>query len=117
MAGHVEGLVADERTFCPECLRSLWRGRSCKRRDCPGYARIYLRDQAERLRANLAAWDGKTCLVTLTAPGADVLPWDRAKCREGAHRCSGQRGCRVHWVAAAGWNATVTKRLGELLKV
>jgi hypothetical protein len=117
MARHVEGLADNEQTFCPECLRSLWQGRSCKRRDCPGYARIYLRDQAERLRANLAAWDGKTCLVTLTAPGADILPWDRGTCRPGEHRCSGERGCRVHWVAGAAWNSTVTKRLGALLKV
>jgi hypothetical protein len=117
VAADVSHLGADERTFCGECYRSLWQGRTCKRRDCPGYARIYLRDQAERLRANLAAWQGKTCLVTLTAPGADVLPWDGSACAAGAHRCSGRRGCRVHWVAAAGWNATVTKRLGELLKV
>jgi hypothetical protein len=117
VAGHVEGLADPEQTFCSACLRSLWQGRGCKRRDCPGYARLYLRDQAERLRANLAAWDGKTCLVTLTAPGADLLSWDRARCRPGEHRCSGERGCRVHWVAAAGWNATVTKRLGGLLKV
>jgi hypothetical protein len=117
VAGDVSRLADDERTFCSDCLRSLWQGRSCKRRDCPGYARIYLRDQAERLRANLAAWEHKTCLVTLTAPGVDVLPWDQSKCRPGEHRCSGERGCRVHWVAGAGWNATVTKRLGDLLKV
>jgi hypothetical protein len=95
MARHVEGLAENEQTFCPQCLRTLWQGRSCKRRDCPGYARLYLRDQAERLRANLAAWDGKTCLVTLTAPGADVLPWDGRRCRPGKHRCSGVHGCRV----------------------
>jgi hypothetical protein len=116
VAEYVSHLSDDEQTFCSECYRSLWQGRTCKRRDCPGYAPIYLRDQAERLRANLAAWDGKTCLVTLTAPGVDALPWDRTKCVDGDHRCSGKRGCRVHWVAAAGWNATVTRRLGELLK-
>lgn len=54
--------------------------------------------------------------MTLTAPGADVLAWDTSKCQPGPHRCSGARGCRVHWVTAAGWNATVTKRLGELPK-
>jgi len=117
VAADVADLGSRERTFCPECLRSLWAGTRCKRRDCPAYAGIYLRDQAERLNANLAAWEGKTCLVTLTAPGADVLAWDKSKCPEGKHVCSGKLGCRVHWVAAAGWNATVTKRLGELLKV
>jgi hypothetical protein len=117
MAGYVGDLGSGERAFCPHCLRSLWRNTRCRRRDCPGYAPIYLRDQAERLAVNLAAWDGKTCLVTLTAPGKDALPWDRLKCAGGEHRCSGRLGCRVHWVAAADWNATVTRRLGELLKV
>jgi hypothetical protein len=117
VAGHVGDLGPEERAFCPHCLRSLWQNTRCKRRDCPGYAPTYLRDQAERLTVNLAAWEGKTCLVTLTAPGKDVLPWDRLKCAGGEHRCSGRLGCRVHWVAAADWNATVTRRLGELLKV
>ena len=103
MAAGQQNLGAAERTFCPDCLRSLWQGGGrCKRRDCPGYAPIYLRDQAERLRQNLAAWDGKTCLVTLTAPGAYELPWDRSKCPPGEHVCSGKLGCRVGWMAAAG---------------
>jgi hypothetical protein len=109
-------LGADEQTFCPECFRSRWQGGRCKRRDCPAYAPIYLRDHAERLRRNLAAWGGKTVLVTLTAPGADLLPWDRSKCQPGEHVCSGPRGCQVDSIAAANWNATVTKRLGNLLK-
>ena len=113
----VRSVARDERTFCPACFRSLWQGGRCKRRDCPGYAPIYLRDQAERLKANLAAWEGRTCLVTLTAPGREVLPWDQSKCRSGAHRCSGKRGCRVHWLEAAVWNADLTVRLGRLLKL
>ncbi len=117
MGDHRSSVGGDEQGFCPECLRSLWQGRSCKRRDCPRYAPIYLRDQAERLRANLAAWDGETCLVTLTAPGAGELPWDRSKCPEGEHVCAGRLGCRVEWAAAVAWNSTVTERLGDLLKV
>jgi hypothetical protein len=80
------------------------------------YAGIYLRDQAERLKTNFAAWEGRSCLVTLTAPGAKTLSWDSSKCPPGPHTCSGRLGCRVQWVQAAGWNATVTKRLGDLLK-
>jgi hypothetical protein len=53
---------------------------------------------------------------TLTAPGAEVLPWNPAKCPAGEHKCSGKLGCRVDRWAAAEWNATVTKRLGELLE-
>jgi hypothetical protein len=116
VAGDVGDLGSEERTFCKECFRSLWQRGRCKRRDCPGYAPIYLRDQAERLRENLAAWDGKTCLVTLTAPRADVLPWDPTKCPPGEHKCSGKLGCRVDWLAAARWNAAVTKQLGDLRK-
>ena len=115
MAGDVGDLSSKER--CEDCFRLLWRGGRCKRRDCPGYAPIYLRDQAERLRENLTAWDGKTCLVTVTAPGTDELPWDPSKCPPGEHKCSGRLGCRVHRATAATWNATVTKRLGDLLKV
>jgi hypothetical protein len=117
VAGHVGDLGPESKARCGDCYRLLWRGGRCKRRDCPGYAPIYLRDQAERLRENLAAWDGKTCLVTLTAPGADVLSWDPAKCPSGTHTCSGRLGCRVDRFAAAVWNSTVTKRLGDLLKV
>ena len=117
MVGDVGNLASDERTFCDVCFRSLWKSGRCKRRDCPAYAPTYLRDQAERLRVNLAAWDGKTCLVTLTAPGRDVLPWDTSKCRPGRHRCSGKRGCRVHWLAAADWSSDLTVRLGALIKV
>jgi hypothetical protein len=116
VAADVADLAADERTCCSDCGRSLWGGTRCKRRDCPGYAPIYLRDQAERFRANLAAWDGKTSLVTLTAPGASVLAWDPRSCPQGRHRCSGSLGCRVDAESAARWNATVTKRLGDLLK-
>ncbi|HLW79628.1 MAG TPA: hypothetical protein VKU44_08525, partial [Terriglobia bacterium] len=76
-----------------------------------------MRDQGERLRQNLAAWDGKTCLVTLTAPGVNVLPWDVSKCRPTAHVCSGSLGCQVNIRTAARWNASATGRLGELLKV
>ena len=117
MVSGQRGLASSDRTFCPECFRSLWAGGGCKRRDCPRYAPIYLRDQAERTGQNLGAWDGKTCLVTLTAPGADRLPWDRSKCPPGEHACSGRLGCRVDWVRAAEWNADVTRRLGDLLKV
>jgi hypothetical protein len=112
----VADLDAGERALCPACGRSQWGSTRCKRRDCPAYAPICLRDQAERFRANLAAWDGRTCLVTLTAPGSSKLPWDRAKCPSGRHTCSGRLGCRVDATAAAEWNATVTKRLGDLLK-
>jgi hypothetical protein len=116
VAGHVGDLTPAERTFCPHCFHDLWQGQSCKRRTCPGYAPIYLRDQAERLKAGLAEWDGETTIATLTAPGADVLPWDTRRCRsEGPHKHSGPNGCQVDQWAAAEWNKTTTKRLSRLV--
>lgn len=117
MVGDVGDLAsAGGQTFCSHCFHNLWQGHSCKRRTCPGYAPLYLRDQAERLRAGLAEWDGETTIATLTAPGADVLPWDPRRCKlQGPHRHSGPNGCEVDQWAAAHWNKTATKRLSRLV--
>lgn len=54
---------------------------------------------------------GSLFFVTLTAPGADRLPWDRSKCSHAAAvTCSGELGCRVQVGAAAAWNASAPKR-------
>jgi hypothetical protein len=66
------------------------------------------------MKVNFLVWDGKACMVTLTGPGRDVLPWDLSNCAPGKHRCSGKRGCKVVWSAAAEWNSTVTERLSAL---
>lgn len=108
--------VRQRRSFCPHCFHDLWKGTRCKRRTCPGYASIYLRDQAERLMAGLAEWEGETTIATLTAPGADVLPWDPSRCKvRGPHKHSGPAGCEVDRMAAADWNLTATKRLSKLI--
>jgi len=52
-------------------------------------------------------------LVTFTAPGAAVLPWDRARCwfrHDDSVRCSGKIGCRVLEAAADAWHASMPKR-------
>lgn len=55
--------------------------------------------------------------VTLTAPGADVLPWDRERCSHGPGvACSGELGCVVDWVAAAAWHADVSERLSHFVE-
>lgn len=116
MAGHVGHLGSDQPTFCPHCFHDLWQGHRCKRRTCPGYAPLYLRDQAERLKAGLAEWDGETTIATVTAPGADALPWDLRRCKlRGPHKHSGPNGCEVDQWAAAEWNKTATKRLSRLV--
>lgn len=49
-------------------------------------------------------------LLTLTAPGADVLGWDREFCGHSEGECSGKLGCRVSPVDAAAWHADVAQR-------
>ena len=75
---------------------------------------------AERKRKDVArigrsgAADSPTGLffVTLTAPGADVLPWDRDRCtHEEGVACSGALlGCVVEAEAAARWNGSAPQR-------
>lgn len=71
-----------------------------------------LRDYADQ------AQDGFRALVVLgsvTAPGADVLPWDEAHCAAlGPHKHGKDYGCRVQRVAASGFNASAPARWREL---
>jgi len=55
---------------------------------------------------------GRVFFVTLTAPGADVLPWDTAACghRADGSDCSGTIGCRVRPAAAGAWDFTAARR-------
>ena len=102
--------------FCPRCLRSLWSGGGCKRRDCPGYVDLWLRDTAECIGAGLACWNHKTCLITFTPPGKDQLPWDTTWCsRVGAHKHAASLGCRVQPLAAAQWNLNAERELKAVL--
>lgn len=100
--------------YCPTCFRSTRFGR-CKRRDCEAHAGVYLRDQAQRLKANLASWTGQLTMVTLTGPGVEQLPWDASLCREkGPHKHSGPNGCRVNPHVAGAYNAAVFSNLSKL---
>ena len=74
-------------------------GRSCKRRSCSYCGRRWARNWETVTRTNLADYGGPVALVSITAPGADVLPW--ACSRE--HQHSGPKGCRVEAAAADEW--------------
>jgi hypothetical protein len=53
-------------------------------------------DNFVRLLENVLAYSGLTCMLTLTAPGAESLPWDEHACAHlGKHSHSGRLGCRV----------------------
>jgi hypothetical protein len=56
-------------------------------------------------------------MPTLTAPGAERLPWDPAQCVvQGPHKHSGDEGCRIERVAAAEWNAECARNLSKLVR-
>lgn len=97
---------------CKDCGNRLpahvWR-HSSKR--CPGYSWLWAMDAYVVIGENLTAYGGKGVMLTITAPGADTLGWDRASCVvEGPHTCSGERGCQVDPKMAAVWNETAQKR-------
>lgn len=63
----------------------------CGRRGCGSCGVLWLRDTSIRTLAAVQAHAAPVALVTVTAPGADVLPWDDS-------------GRRVDARAAADWN-------------
>lgn len=80
-----------ERRCCPH-FNSFGGGlRTCKRRDCTRCGRGWARSWEAVLRTNLIEYGGEVALVTITAPGADRLPWN---C-ERKHKHSGALGCKV----------------------
>jgi hypothetical protein len=101
---------------CRACGRPVYgRGKVCKSRRCPEYSHTWAGDVRQKLFQNLGAYGGEVLLSAVTAPGADVLPWDEAACDHlGEHRHSGERGCRVQAVAAREWNETASDRWRRL---
>jgi hypothetical protein len=113
LAGRIEGRpssVADLPTIsfrspdgveqkCPVRDDFTHRLRTCKRRYCPRCGQVWARSWGTVSRVNLAKYGGPVALVSITAPGADRLPW--ACTRE--HEHSGPKGCRIEAEAADAW--------------
>lgn len=58
----------------------------------------------------------RASMLTLTAPGADVLPWDLSQCIHGPEvACSGKVGCVVDADALARWHATLPRRWSDFV--
>jgi hypothetical protein len=107
---------------CPHCGRWVpYPLKRCRRRQCPGYARIWAGDQRRKTFANLDVYadqipsgvkEPRVLLTAVTAPGADEgLPWDPTHCESlGPHRHSGLLGCRVKFWDAGHWNRTAPQR-------
>lgn len=72
----------------------------CRRRSCPyGCGKSWVAQHSAKMSLNLGALGGPFVLISLTAPGADLLPWgcDRK------HKHSGTLGCQVDSTYADAW--------------
>jgi hypothetical protein len=80
-------------------------GHPCKSKRCPHCGRLWAGDWREVVYRNWESYDGQVQLVTVTAPGVNLLPWDRSSCKHGDDvACSGKRGCRVQRDRLRFWN-------------
>lgn len=73
------------------CPDGRWRAARCKRRDCPSCGLLWAGDCRVKLLANIREYAGDVAIVTVTAPGRDVLPY-------------GNDGQAVERAAARRWN-------------
>ena len=98
-----------------KCGRPIPEGvRRCSTRTCPEFAPIWARDTRRRLLENLRIVP-LTVMFSVTAPGADLYPFDPRFCsHRPVTRCSGRLGCRVDPVVAAAFNRRAGKWWSEL---
>lgn len=76
---------------------------------------LWFGDVKRSLQANLRSYDANVWLVTVTAPGAEILPCSDETCgHKGDHPQRSQNGCVVDPDAAREWNRTASKRLAEM---
>src|SRR4051812_23318795 len=87
----------------------------CSSRTCPEFAPIWARDTRRRLFVNLEQLK-LSVMFSVTAPGADIYPFDRRLCSHSpSERCSGRRlGCRVDPEMARVFNKVAGKWWSEL---
>lgn len=95
---------------------------TCKRRACPRCGANWAKDQFRVASANLEFYchdpleeQGAVVMLTLTAPGAESLPWDEDACRiRRPHEHTGPAGCRVQADKALQWAESLTWRWQKL---
>jgi hypothetical protein len=104
---------------CEHCGKPLGvHAHRCQRRTCPSYAETWARDTRRRLLDNLGAYGGRAVMLTLTPPGADVLPWDAEVCAHlGLHKHAGELGCRIEKRYVDSWNESAPERARQLNRV
>lgn len=76
----------------------------CSKRSCAACGKLWLGDTSVKVLAACQSLTTAVALVTITAPGQDVLPWD-------------ETGRRVVPAVASAWNATAPERLRALHRV
>lgn len=74
---------------------------------CPGCRKTWAKDRQISILGPLSRYSGKVAMVTVTAPGADVLPW---ACSVDHDPCSGKKGCKVEHAVAERWNQSAPDR-------
>lgn len=88
--------------------------RRCSSRTCPEFAPTWARDTRRRLFENLKLLK-LSVMFTVTAPGADLYPFDPAFCSHGPGvKCSGRIDCRVNPEMAEAFNWHAGKWWSEL---
>lgn len=89
----------------------------CSSRTCPEFAPTWARDTRRRLFENLRTIP-LSVMFSVTAPGADLFPFDARWCSHPADaRCSGRTGCRVNPEAARAFNQKAGRWWSELNRV
>ena len=89
----------------------------CSARTCPEYAPTWARDTRRRLLENLRICR-LTVMFSVTAPGADLYPFDPRFCSHPPScRCSGRIGCRVDPDVAEAFNRKAGEWWSQLHRV
>jgi hypothetical protein len=108
---HPSGCERPGRLTCNECGLQLPKAcGSGSRAKCGPCSTVKHGDLKAIGRSGFDRPSDRCGLLTLTAPGADVIPWDTAKCGHVLGECSGKLGCVVDMEAAAVWHHDVARR-------
>ena len=110
------GCETPTRLKCVNCgLTMHVRCRATRDDKCGPCAKRHGKDVARVMRSGFdGSFNGDRpsgyFFITLTAPGADVLPWDTSICGHGPGECSGKNGCVCERYTVARWNETAPQR-------
>lgn len=88
--------------------------RALGRLECEGCAGIWARDRLITILHPLNEYHGRVGMITITAPGSDLLPWQQHPEDVHEDECSGRHGCVVEKEARDRWNASVSWRRSRM---